>query len=115
VTRNTPLQAPERTSGASRHGDAPTPSARAHGAGNRPSRPFPRPSLRDAIDGFCRHCIYDPMGAGRWREQVAACGSGECPLHPVRAFPDGVKPGSPALAALRLRLDPRSEAHDGKC
>jgi hypothetical protein len=42
-------------------------------------------SLRRAIDAKCRSCIYDPgCGGGGWREQVAACSSANCPLHPVR-------------------------------
>ena len=42
-------------------------------------------SLRSAIDAMCRHCIYDPGGGGGgWREQVSACASTNCPLHPVR-------------------------------
>ena len=96
----------ERAPTDGRRHSSPDPAGRAHGAGKRPSRPFPRPSLRAAIDGFCRHCIYDPMGEGRWREQIAACEAGNCPLHPVRPIPRDVAPGSPALAALRLRLDP---------
>jgi len=47
-----------------------------------------RPSLRAAIDAMCRTCIYDPgSGSGGWREQVRACSSGNCPLHPVRPLP----------------------------
>lgn len=42
------------------------------------------PSLRKAIDATCRSCIYDPMAGGKWREQVTACASSCCPLHPVR-------------------------------
>ena len=48
-----------------------------------------RPSLRAAIDAKCKSCIYDPgsRGLGAWREQVAACSSTNCPLHPVRPLP----------------------------
>jgi hypothetical protein len=42
------------------------------------------PSLRRAIDATCRSCIYDPFAEGTWREQVTACVSANCPLHPVR-------------------------------
>lgn len=43
------------------------------------------PSLRAAIDAKCKSCIYDPAsGNGGWREQVSACSSSNCPLHPVR-------------------------------
>lgn len=45
-----------------------------------------RYSLRDAINAKCKACIYDPYvkGLGGWREQVAACVSANCELHPVR-------------------------------
>ena len=44
-----------------------------------------RPSLRAAIDAKCKSCIYDPgSGNGSWREQVQACSSANCPLHPLR-------------------------------
>jgi hypothetical protein len=44
-----------------------------------------RHSLRGAINAFCKHCIYDPIGgSGTWRQQVEACTSLKCPLYPVR-------------------------------
>jgi hypothetical protein len=44
-----------------------------------------RPSLRGAIDAFCKHCLYDPgNGNGAWREQIEACTSSSCPLFQVR-------------------------------
>lgn len=44
-----------------------------------------RPSLRAAINAMCKSCIYDPgSGNGSWREQVRACSSANCPLHPLR-------------------------------
>lgn len=46
-----------------------------------------RPSLRKAIDGQCRNCIYDPLSRGTWREQVAACVSANCSLFTVRPVP----------------------------
>lgn len=47
-------------------------------------------SLRGAINAKCRECIYDPIaGRGTWREQVEACVSANCPLHPVRPKSDG--------------------------
>ena len=47
-----------------------------------------RPSLRTAIDAMCKNCLYDPgNSSGGWREQVQACSSGNCPLHPVRPLP----------------------------
>lgn len=41
-------------------------------------------SLRAAIDAKCKSCIHDPWSRGNWREQVSACSSSNCPLHPVR-------------------------------
>ncbi len=43
-----------------------------------------RPSLRRAIDGFCKQCIYDPYARGTWRQQVEICTSHQCPLFDVR-------------------------------
>ena len=49
-------------------------------ANKRPSR-----SLRKAINGKCKECIYDPhVGAGSWQKQVTDCTSGGCPLFDVR-------------------------------
>ena len=103
----------KRVGAANGHIDTPGIVRRALRPGNRPSRPVSRPSLRSAIDGFCRQCIFDPLAPGRWREQVAACCDGGCSLHAVRAMPKGVAPGSPELAQLRARLEPRpSQAGD---
>ena len=44
-----------------------------------------RPSMRAAINAMCKSCIYDPGdGNGSWRQQVQACSSANCPLHPLR-------------------------------
>lgn len=43
-----------------------------------------RPSLRKAINAFCRWCIYDPQAGGQAAAQVRACPSKDCPLYPVR-------------------------------
>jgi len=59
-----------------------------------------RVSLRAAIDAMCRSCIYDSgSGNGGWREQVQACSSANCPLHPVRPLP--VKTIRRAASALQ--------------
>jgi hypothetical protein len=47
-------------------------------------------SLRKAIDDKCRDCIYDPLAAGTWRQQVTLCSVKLCPLYEVRP-----KTGSP--------------------
>lgn len=50
-----------------------------------------KPSLRKAINAFCKGCLYDPNGGtGTWREQVSACTSRDCPLYAVRPT---AKPG----------------------
>jgi len=41
-------------------------------------------SLRKAIDDKCKSCIYDPLAAGTWRQQVTLCSVTSCPLFPVR-------------------------------
>ena len=43
-------------------------------------------SLRGAINGYCRDCIYDGLdkGAGNWRQQVEACTVTKCSLYLVR-------------------------------
>ena len=50
-----------------------------------------RCALRRAVNAKCKACIYDPYakGLGGWREQVAACVSSNCELHPVRPQPRG--------------------------
>jgi len=58
-----------------------------------------RRSLREAVNAKCKSCIYDPFGGcGTWREQVQACPSANCPLHPVR--PMSVKAQNTGLHAL---------------
>lgn len=80
--------------------------------------PALKTSRVSAIAAKCRDCIYDPMAAGRWREQVAACPSGNCPLHNVRPVPrncivDGAIHAS-AVATLRAKLD-RIDRDRSKC
>lgn len=48
-------------------------------------------SLRAAIDAKCKSCIYDPGARGNWREQVSACSSANCPLHPLRPISGAFK------------------------
>ena len=43
-----------------------------------------RPSMRQAINAMCKDCIFDPMGAGNWRQQVSACTTPTCPLFDLR-------------------------------
>ena len=68
-------------------------------------------SLRAAINDKCKGCIFDPSAAGRWREQVGACESGNCALHSVRPVPrECMKKGGgihqPSIANLRRKLEP---------
>jgi len=47
-----------------------------------------------AIDANCKDCIYDPLAAGTWRQQVALCSVCTCPLRPYRPMPTGTIPDS---------------------
>jgi len=62
-------------------------------------------SRAQAIAAKCRECVHDPLAKGTWREQAAACVSGNCALHPFRPMPRNVKTEED-LAALRSRLEP---------
>ena len=66
-------------------------------------------SRADAIAAKCRDCIHDPLSAGTWREQIAACTSANCDLHDLRPVPRSCMAGRfidrAAIAALRVRLD----------
>jgi len=45
----------------------------------------PRPSMRKAINAFCKECIYDPLSSlGTWRQQTEGCTSPNCPLYELR-------------------------------
>ena len=70
--------------------------------------------LRECVDAKCKECIYDPLSAGTWREQVAACTSGNCPLFDVRAVPrDCMSAGriNPCrVAQVRAKLNRAMEA-----
>ena len=44
----------------------------------------PKRSLRKAVDLFCKRCIVDKHGAGKWRLQVENCTSVTCPLYHYR-------------------------------
>lgn len=76
---------------------------------NNPSR-----SRASAINEKCKSCIYDPVAAGTWREQVAACESGNCPLFSVRPVPRScIANGSydrAAINAVRTKLELRDRA-----
>ena len=54
-----------------------------------------RPSLRTAINAYCRMCIHDPATPGNALQQVRACTAFNCPLWPVR--PVGTAPWPAAL------------------
>lgn len=67
-----------------------------------------RLSLREAVNAKCKGCIYDPLSAGTWREQVAACCNGGCPLFDVRPVPRECTRGGGicrmSVAAVRSKL-----------
>lgn len=49
-----------------------------------------RPSMRKAIDAYCKGCIYDPLsGLGTWRQQTEGCTSTDCPLYELRPRTSG--------------------------
>ena len=45
------------------------------------------PKLRKKIDQHCKSCVYDPLAAGSWRQQVTLCGVKSCALYDVRPKP----------------------------
>ena len=52
----------------------------------------PRPSMRKAIDAYCKGCIFDALsGLGTWRQQTEGCPSTDCPLYELRPLPSGKK------------------------
>jgi len=56
------------------------------------------PSRQQAIDAFCKGCIYDPYsGDGSWRAQVEACCAPACALF-------GYRPKT--IATRQLEADP---------
>ena len=46
-------------------------------------------SKRNAINAFCRECIYDQGSKGSWIEQVTSCTSFKCPLYGERPITKG--------------------------
>jgi len=71
-------------------------------------------SLRAAVNAKCRSCIYDPgSGNGTWREQVEACTSSNCPLHPFRPI-SGAKTGKRDRAAMSAGSGISSALHGSK-
>ena len=46
---------------------------------------------QQAIDAFCKSCIYDDEEDGTWRQQVKACDIQSCALHPYRPMPYKVR------------------------
>lgn len=49
-----------------------------------PKRKPKRPSLRQAVNDFCKACLYDKQEEGSWRKQARNCTATACPLYPVR-------------------------------
>jgi hypothetical protein len=71
-------------------------------------------SLRTAVNAKCRSCIYDPgSGHGTWREQVEACSSSNCPLHPFRPI-SGAKTRAESVGASPIARQPLSALHSPK-
>jgi hypothetical protein len=72
-----------------------------------------RRSLRAAVDAMCRSCIYDPGARGNWREQVQACSSANCPLHPSRPI-SSASARDRTSVALDMTTAPTSRVHVSK-
>jgi hypothetical protein len=71
-------------------------------------------SLRAAVNAKCRSCIYDPgSGNGTWREQVEACSSSNCPLHPFRPI-SSAKTGKRVSGATLAGTAPVSALYGSK-
>lgn len=67
-------------------------------------------SLRAAINGKCRDCIYDPCAPGNWRQQVTGCTITPCSLHPYRPLSKPHdKPVSDGILASEPELLEESE------
>ena len=67
-------------------------------------------TLRKAINAKCRQCTYDPSDVGTAAQQIAACTSRDCALHPVRPITTKQLPVS-LLEAYRVdptELDDRA-------
>jgi hypothetical protein len=39
---------------------------------------------KEAIDQYCKWCIYDSKEPGTWRQQTEACTDKKCPLYTYR-------------------------------
>lgn len=83
------------------------------------NRPRPTTPLR-AIRAMCRDCIYDPLGDGRWTDQIAACTSPDCPLYgfrlralPVASRPRGANGANPTVNGPCLPSQ-RVDSQDGR-
>lgn len=63
-------------------------------ANTEPGKPHPKATLRFLINMHCKDCIYDPLAAGTWRQQVALCAVYSCPMWEVRPMPTGPIPKS---------------------
>ena len=72
-----------------------------------------RPSLRAGIDAMCRSCIYDPGARGNWREQVQACCSANCPLHPLRPISSASKRDTTGVT-VKMGSSPHPGVHGRK-
>ena len=68
---------------------------------------------KQAIDAFCKQCIYDPYsGDGNWRQQVTNCTASACALfeHRPRSKPRQSKGAvDPALAEKMRNLRETTE------
>jgi hypothetical protein len=61
-------------------------------------------SLRKAINGKCKDCIYDHLAPGNWRVQVSLCSCKSCPLWRVRPKTSSAIPQS-VLSYYGVKMD----------
>ena len=57
-------------------------------------------SYKAAVVAKCRECVVDERGPGNWKQQIAACTSRGCPLHPVRPLSESLP--TRVLEAMRI-------------
>lgn len=66
----------------------------------------------EAIKLKCYDCMYDPLVAGTWRQQIGCCISACCALHPHRPVPKPYNTGKNFPSEARVALERKLEAID---
>lgn len=81
-----------------------------------------KPGLRQAINNFCRDCIFDKgfEGGGTWRQQITDCTAEACPLYQVRPLTAAAqkavpkKPRTEKQKAALAKARAATETRDGE-